>query len=187
MNRIFALLSLSFATSTAFAAGFQAELHCRSADAPIDAGYELLVESGTSHSARLTLGRITIAGSQDLGSFAVRRTDRFMTRTYQGNDIRLEVIVDQLPGVTEDEGHSATLTADIEGRRIEEKMVCKPVRRAFGSLGRTGGVTCMAHWSGWEYDLSFGQCVQVGRSGCANPFRFKSRQSCEDAYFTQLH
>jgi hypothetical protein len=41
------------------------------------------------------------------------------------------------------------------------------------------GPTCMAYWTGFNYDLDSDSCVQIGRSGCSNPFEFQTLSACE--------
>lgn len=43
------------------------------------------------------------------------------------------------------------------------------------------GMTCMAYWRGFEYNEASDSCVQVGGSGCSNPFEFRSLAACKRA------
>lgn len=48
-------------------------------------------------------------------------------------------------------------------------------------VGGERRVTCMAFWSGAEFNPKTKKCEQRGRSGCSNPFKFKSVAECNAA------
>jgi|GEM_PF-2958405 len=43
------------------------------------------------------------------------------------------------------------------------------------------GMTCMAYWTGFEYDMTSDSCVEIGTSGCSNPFEFRTLAACKRA------
>lgn len=67
---------------------------------------------------------------------------------------------------------------------LEEQVNLKPVDTFYHVLGviKPGQMVCQAFWSGFEMNSFTNQCEKRGTSGCANPFRFTDKESCE-AYF----
>ena len=73
-------------------------------------------------------------------------------------------------------------------RVLEPEVAPAPMSAAFSSssildrISNAGRVTCMAYWTGVEFNAQTGVCERRGASGCGNPFEFLTIEDCEASH-----
>lgn len=162
-----------------------------------DAGYIAFIfqEPGkkpNSYRTTLEISEGNFGGNIPLGTSRVEIVKTGPITRLIGKDVQLDIF-DRvaIPGRESPGADKRVRDAYLSGEKIEyaefSKLRCTFYSELKGLQLDGTGVrpdrnVCMAYWTGAVFNTTTRSCMQIGTSGCSNPFEFQNLDSCNDAY-----
>lgn len=172
---------LMLVSANAFAAPEFIEVNCHSAGVA-DGGYQVMVTRSIEGKLSASLFEQSFRGTELIAKGRVQKTSTNTKDIYRNLDFKLAINTTPIV-VGEYTYYRGKISGSVLPSEEYTEMNCE-VNTLVEELPNIHPprFTCQAYFSGAMYDADKNRCVQVGASGCSNPFEFENVADCEDAF-----